>query len=64
MKLEHYFICKICAIERGGVSTEGSCTAHKDVCPYCKKESILLAWNDFDWPKDMKLTDRARAERD
>lgn len=65
----HYWICAVCALDRGGVFPDGHvCTVVRDKCKYCKGKkqlsNVVIPWVDFDWPKDKILTKIARSGRD
>lgn len=48
----HYWICDLCATERGGVCEQDGITMTAGKCEYCGNPDItLIPVCDFDWPK-------------
>ena len=51
LELPHYWICFICATDRGGVWPEGHvATCAIDKCQYCDEDGSLAPIVDFNWP--------------
>ena len=53
---KHNYICRECALAKGAVGVEGhACTAHFDLCKYCKENDWLAHLSDWNWPDHPKL---------
>lgn len=52
-KLPHYFICEICAIEKGGKMRHSvGNTVHMGNCGYCGSKNVtMIPTRDFIWEK-------------
>lgn len=49
----HYYICRVCAVAKGGKGSGGAVTCHKGECLYCgDKDATLCATADYHWPKE------------
>lgn len=56
MRLPHYYICRICALSKGGAETKFPHTVHEGDCEYCgHKKVVMVPVRDFKWPiKEVK----------
>jgi hypothetical protein len=65
----HYWICGVCAKERGGVWPKGHvATIAQKKCEYCNgknhtSEDFIAPWVDYNW-EDARVTAYAKSARD
>lgn len=60
LNTRYYWLCDACALEMGASYPEGGlmgCTVTHGRCPYCKAESTLIPWVDFNWPTHKAIWD-------
>jgi Lar family restriction alleviation protein len=51
----HYWICDVCALERGGKCEGRGTTAMTGTCPYCTSAEVtLIPIVDYNWPDGTK----------
>lgn len=58
LKFPHYWLCDTCAHEKGGVwPAQHVATGTTGDCKYCGlKNTSLMPWVDYNWPKEDKRT--------